>query len=281
MNAANPNNSETTEARAVPKILRRRLPEHPGYSYLVRFPETPDADKLLVAVHGIARQADYMLQALAGGADKHNYTLIAPVFSYRDYPDYQRLGREGLGQRADLAVRATLADLREQLGFSSGFHLFGFSGGAQFAHRFVYGHGEPVHSVCLASAGWYTPPDSGRRFPYGTDKTARLEDIRFDALRLARTSTLVVVGAKDTERDEALRTTARVDNVQGRDRRQRAEWFHRRLKRLAKRAKYPALHEFALLENTSHDFGEAVHQGGLAGILFDFCERAARHSKED
>jgi len=278
MNAVDPNNVETS---AVPKILRRRLSEHPGYSYLLRFPETPDADKLLVVVHGIARQADYMLQALAGEADKHGYTLIAPVFSYRDYPDYQRLGRSGLGQRADLAVAATLADLREHLGFSAGFHLFGFSGGAQFAHRFVYGHGEPVRSVCLASAGWYTPPDSGKRFPHGTDKTARLKDIRFDALRLARTSTLVVVGDKDTDRDEALRTTARVDNAQGRDRRQRAEWFHRRLKRLAKRAEYSALHEFALLENTRHDFGEAVHQGGLAGILFDFCERAARHSKED
>jgi len=278
MNAVNPNN---TEAPAASKILRRRLSEHPGYSYLVRFPETPDADKLLVVVHGIARQADYMLQALAGEADKRDYTLIAPVFSYRDYPDYQRLGREGLGQRADLAVCATLADLREQLGFSSGFHLFGFSGGAQFAHRFVYAHPEPVHSICLASAGWYTPPESGRRFPYGVDDTARLDGVRFEANRLARTSTLVVVGDRDTDRDEALRKTPRVDKQQGSDRLERAEWFHRRLKRLAKRRKYSALHEFALLENTSHDFGEAVHQGGLASVLFDFCERAARHSKGD
>ena len=281
MNAVNPDNRDEPDVRFGSKILRRRLPEYPGYSYLVRFPEVPDADKLLVVVHGIARQADYMLQALAGEADRHGYTLIAPVFSYRDYPDYQRLGRSGLGQRADLAVCATLADLREHLGFSSGFHLFGFSGGAQFAHRFVYAHPEPVLSVCLASAGWYTPPDSGRRFPNGTDRTARLDGIRFEAGRLARTPTLVVVGDKDTERDEALRKTPRVDKLQGSDRIERAEWFHRRLRRLAKRNEYPALHEFALLENTSHDFGEAVHQGGLAGTLFDFCERAARHSKED
>ncbi|MEM8814468.1 MAG: alpha/beta hydrolase [Pseudomonadota bacterium] len=263
--------------QAAPRILRRSLAEYPGYSYLIRLPENPDPDRLLLVVHGIARQAGYMLQALSNEADKASYTMIAPLFSYRDYPDYQRLGRSGKGKRADLAVLATLADLRENLEFESGFHLFGFSGGAQFAHRFVYAWPDRVRSVCLASAGWYTPPDGTQRFPYGTGNTERLRGVDFHADRLARTPTLVAVGNKDTDRDEALRQTDRVDTLQGRNRRRRAEWFHRSLKAAAAQRGHRALHEFALLDDTRHDFGEAVHQGGLASKLFDFCERAARH----
>ncbi len=263
----------TADYKPRPRVLRRSLEAHEGFSYLLRVPGTPDPNRVLVLVHGIARQADYMMHALAGHAERHRYTLVAPVFGYRYYEDYQRLGRRGRGQRADLALRATIDDLVEHVGTGRRFHLFGFSGGAQFAHRFVYAWPDDVCSVALAASGWYTAPDANVRFPYGTGKTAKLPGLEFDAQNLANTPTLTLVGDRDRFRDPALRQVDRVDFVQGRNRVARARWFHGAIKSLADASGTAVEHSIEFLDNTAHDFGEAVYQGGLAGKLFAFCER--------
>ena len=76
----------------------------PDFQYLARVPASPDPARVLVAVHGISRNAPFIVRALAEAAEAHSYTILAPVFSQRTYGDYQRLGREGRGARADLAV---------------------------------------------------------------------------------------------------------------------------------------------------------------------------------
>ncbi|MEE4162188.1 MAG: hypothetical protein V2I25_06730 [Woeseiaceae bacterium] len=268
-------------AKSSSRILRRHVESRPGLVYLVRRPKRPDPDKVLVAVHGISRQASYIIQALSEPADRFGYTLVAPIFDYRNYSDYQRLGRRGRGERADLALVSVVEDMADRLGTARDFHLFGFSGGAQFAHRFVYAWPGKAKSVILASAGWYTPPDPRVRFPYGTKKTRKLEALTFDGRHLADTPTLVVVGEADTRRDPALRQTDRVNSTQGRHRVARAKWFHGQLRRLAAGQPSPVEHEFALLPDAGHDFGEAIHQGGLAHKLFDFCERNHRPLREE
>ena len=269
----------TSKSRS--RILRRHIDVQRGLVYLVRVPERPDPDKVLVAVHGISRQASYIVQALSEPAERLGYTLVAPIFDYRNYPDYQRLGRRGRGERADLALISVIKDLADNFGTTPNFHLFGFSGGAQFAHRFVYAWPGKAKSVTLASAGWYTPPEPGVRFPYGTRKTRKLEALTFDGKHLADTPTLVVVGDRDTRRDPGLRQTDRVNSMQGRDRVARAKWFHEQLRCAAATRPLPVAHEFALLPGSGHDFGEAIHQGGLAAKLFDFCERNHRPLREE
>jgi pimeloyl-ACP methyl ester carboxylesterase len=239
------------------------------FQYLARVPQAPDPRRILVAIHGISRNAPFMMRCLADAAEALGYTLLAPVFNQRSYPDYQRLGRQGRGARADLALHAMLKDARGWLGLDRAFNLFGFSGGAQFAHRFVYANPCLVRSLVLAAAGWYTAPDPDERFPYGTKRTRRLPDLRFNARGLADTPTLILVGAADSERDEALRRSARVDRAQGRDRIERARWFRRQLAAL-RPAMPPA---FDLLPDTAHDFGEAVSRGGLVARIFEHCER--------
>ena len=67
--------------------------------------------------------------------------VIAPLFDAAGFPDYQRLGRRGLGSRADLALIALVDDVLSSRGLQSRkLHLFGHSGGAQFTHRFVIAH---------------------------------------------------------------------------------------------------------------------------------------------
>ena len=255
------------------RLLRCHLEAHEGFSYLLHVPGTVDPDRVLVLVHGINRKADYMMYTLAEHAERHHYTLVAPVFDYRYYEDYQRLGRCGRGQRADLALRAALDDLVEQVGIARRFHLFGFSGGAQFAHRFVYAWPDDVRSATFAAAGWYTAPDPGRRFPYGTAETKKLPGLRFDASKLASTPTLTLVGERDKHRGSALRRAGRVDRVQGRSRLARARWFHRAIRSLADANGLAVEHSIEILDKTAHDFGQAVYQGGLADKLFAFCER--------
>jgi len=254
----------------VRRTLVRRLNER--FTYLLRLPTVFDPTRVLVTVHGISRNASFMLSSLGELAERHGYTLLAPQFGQRSFPDYQRLGRQGSGARADLALLMMLADARREIGIGDPVDLFGFSGGAQFAHRFAMAHPGVSRTVSLAAAGWYTDPGGRRRYPLGTRSTRRLPGLRFEPRGLLDTPTLVLVGDQDVERDSALRRRDWLDRIQGRTRLERARWFQRRLVRLADPAR-SVQHEFLVLDRTAHDFAQAVFNGDLATHLFEFCER--------
>lgn len=254
------------------RLLRVDAPGTPKIRFLLRLPENPRADRVLIAVHGISREPDVMIRWLAPQADEHGYTLVAPEFDAHAFNDFQRLGRTGRGQRADLTLLNIMARTRGLLGddTSPAPHLVGFSGGAQFGHRFIYAHPGHVASATLVSAGWYTPPRSRRRFPAGLGACEELPDLHFDGDALARTPTLVIVGTRDTEVDRSVRSTSRLNRQQGRHRLARARWFHLRLLRHADSISGAAPHRFEELPRTGHDFAEAVREGGLAERLFEF-----------
>jgi len=71
------------------------------------------------------------------------------------------------------------------------FHLSGFSGGAQFAHRFWYLHPEQVASLAIAAPGACTLLDRTLPWPRG------VKDEHVDIDRLEQTSVTVVVGDRD------------------------------------------------------------------------------------
>ncbi len=118
----------------------------------------------LVAVHGLRRDARQQAELFAEQANALGRPVIAPLFDVDRWPRYQQAIRRG---RADLALLALMARLRrEGIWRTPQFDLFGFSGGAQFAHRFAMLHPETVSRLTTASAGWYTFPDT-TRFPHG------------------------------------------------------------------------------------------------------------------
>ena len=253
------------------RMLLRAVPGATKQKYLVCPGPHLNTSRLLVAVHGISRDAGSMLRALSEDARRHNSTVIAPVFDARTFPDYQRLGRAGRGARADLALNAIVEDAVRWLGLTGSHHLFGFSGGAQFAHRYVYAWPDRFRTVTLASAGWYTPFKSDRRFPNGTGRTSRLDDLHFNPRALASTPTHVLVGARDVARDAALRQTSNIDQQQGRNRRVRARWFYDELVAYSHSVAPDVVHRFTVLPNTNHDVVEAVIRGKLGRALFDYC----------
>jgi poly(3-hydroxybutyrate) depolymerase len=230
-------------------------------------PEFIDADaRPLVAVHGIRRGAEEQAALLAARAAAQGRVVIAPLFDAERWPRYQRLGRR---QRADLALLGLLQGLHgECIASAERFDLFGFSGGAQFAHRFAMLHPERIGRLCVASAGWYTFPDAAA-YPYGLGQRPGRDDAcalrmqaRLDAF--LRLPIDVCVGARDNRRDANTRSGAAIDRQQGRDRRARASrWSEGLAIEAAVRGIAPRI-TLSVLSGVGHNFRNCVRRGGLA-----------------
>ncbi|HEX6361804.1 MAG TPA: hypothetical protein VFZ93_02525, partial [Albitalea sp.] len=108
--------------------------------YLHRPPGDVEGAPVIVAVHGISRNAREQVRAFGSHAARQGFVTLAPRFSRTRFPGYQRLGhcRHGRGPMPELALAGMLDEVRDMTGAdTSRVFLFGFSGGAQFAHRFA------------------------------------------------------------------------------------------------------------------------------------------------
>jgi len=241
--------------------------------YWLQPPPTIDRESpVLVAVHGISRNAAEHAEAFGAVAASCGAVLMAPLFSRELFPDYQRLGRRGRGLRADLALEAMLSDLRQRLGIAARrIHLFGFSGGAQFAHRYALAHPERVAGLILASAGWYTLPDPELPFPRGLAPCARLPDLRFSLAPLLRIPTTVLVGELDRVRDETLNRHPLLDRRLGTDRFARARRWVELLESAAGELGIRPRLRFRSLPRSDHDFTTCIapDRGDLAARVRD------------
>lgn len=227
---------------------------------------------LLVAVHGISRNALEQMAAFAPYAAERGFALMAPRYDTPEDEDYQRLGRRGRGRRADLALDAAIQGLSQKSGvrFTRRF-FFGYSGGGQFVHRYLMTHPGLVDAAVVAAAGWYTHPDARRAYPLGLRVGAALAGARLEPNAFLRVPVLVAVGSLDVERDESVRTTTAVDQRQGEDRVERARRWVEAMRASARSRSLPARHELVVLEGAGHSFSDCVDTG-LARAAFDFFD---------
>jgi pimeloyl-ACP methyl ester carboxylesterase len=222
-------------------------------SYQLYLPATLDTSRpVLTAVHGISRNPQDWLNLFRPSADRHGVALLTPLFDEDRFGDFQRLGRHGRGRRADHALIRVLDKLAVAHGLQSRMALFGFSGGAQFAHRFAMVHSSRVSSLVLGAAGWYTWPDSTTGFPYGTRPISALPGVNFNLENLLSIPIRVIVGSEDTIRDQTLNCRARIDNTQGLTRRARAENWVRAMRALALAKNLPDRMDLQFLDDTGH-----------------------------
>lgn len=224
------------------------------------------AARPLVAIHGIRRGADEQACLFATRAAALGRPVIAPLFDARHWPAYQRLGEES---RADLALIDLLQRLRsERIAQDDRVDLFGFSAGAQFAHRFAMLHPHLIGRLNVTAAGWYTFPDAAA-YPYGLGDPAGRADDRGQRMRAVLDAFLglpidVAVGANDNVRDSNTRAGAAIDRQQGRDRRARAaRWSEALAIAAAVRGIVPQV-TFTVLSGCGHDFRTCIERGGLA-----------------
>ena len=245
-----------------------------GLPYQLFVPRVPHPDgRVLVSIHGVSRNAREHLDLLRPYAEQHGAALIVPRFTADSYPDYQRMGRKGRGPRADLALIRLLNELGRVAGLDTDcVDIFGFSGGAQFAHRFAMAHSRRVGRLVLGAAGWYTMPDHKLPYPYGVADAEGLDGVRLNVLAVARRPTLVLVGEHDDcPDDEELNRTKIVCHSQGFGRLQRAQTWTRAMKAYAAGRGESAGVDLQVLPGVGHSFHDAVVEGGLGSRIFRHC----------
>jgi len=235
-------------------------------------PAQPEDGAPVVAVHGLNREAELMAQMLAVRADTTGRSIILPLF---DRPSWPRFQRAACAQRSDWALLALLRSLRAQgwIG-SEAPDLSGFSGGAQFAHRFAWLYPSLVSRLCLAAPGWWTFPDARGVFPLGlataspaadgAGSTAATFRLRANLARFLDREITVTVGALDVAQDRTLRQDPEIMAQQGPNRVERARAWARAAQRAATAQGLIPRITFRIMENSNHSFADCVANGALA-----------------
>lgn len=235
---------------------------------------------MLVAVHGISRDARAQINAFQSVAHGTGRIVIAPRFTNSRFNGYQRPGVDE--QRADDALIGLIRILNQRYGLRTGaIDLFGFSGGAQFAHRFAMQYPNLIARLVVASAGWYTFPYEHRRYPYGlktgenpgVDLISRLDPF----LRLP---ILTLVGSRDNQRDATLRTGPRLDLEQGRHRLERARRWVQALHEAAQRRGIRPDVSLRLIAQCGHDFDRCAREGNLVNEVVQWLMRPGSASSQ-
>lgn len=253
------------------QLYRRTYANGPALDYYLYLPAgQARPGRVLVSVHGISRNVDEHLWALRDLSNAYGVALLIPRFDKIEFDDYQRLGRRGHGSRADLALLGVLREVAGDFGLDTRkVDLFGFSGGAQFAHRFAMAYPQRVAHLSLASAGWYTWPDQTTAYPLGLGSVSSLPGVRMKLREMLGVPTHVLVGARDIARTESLNQNPRIDRIQGRNRVQRATKWVNAMLAFAEQQEIEARISLTILPGTAHSFRRAVTRGKLVEALID------------
>ena len=250
------------------RVLRRALRSDPTQEYLVYVPATaaPGAP-VLVAVHGVSRNAHEQAGVFSTLCDTRGAVLLVPVFTQDQHKDYQRLGRKGRGLRVDLLLHRFLSEVASLSGADvTQIRLFGFSGGAQFAHRYVMAHPHRVARAVVAASGWYTFPDRTQKYPYGIRGNRSLDGVRFVPEDFLQIPIQVIVGDRDLG-SVNLRSNGRVEAQQGANRLERARRWVAAMRTAA--AAYDVTSKVSLTEvaGVDHSFTEFCGNGALVELV--------------
>jgi pimeloyl-ACP methyl ester carboxylesterase len=260
-------------------LITRSPQQGPPLSYRAFVPARTSDGPPLVLVHGNSRGSARQFRAFLPTAIAREVAVIAPTFPPDRFQGYQSLQGSDGPLAAQAALLGTLDDAWSHLGVATNVvDLVGFSGGAQFVHRFAILTPGRVRRAVVAAAGWYTYLDEGRPFPLGVGPGEHSGDLAIDVEAFLRTPVHVLVGERDVERDGGLRTGASIDRRQGRDRLSRALRWIDHLEEAAQTRDLPPRVSFDLLVGTGHSFAEAVERGGLVERTFEFLHPRAEES---
>lgn len=232
----------------------------------VIMPSGPVTNPPIVAIHGISRDSDAVVDAFLEASMDRRRIVIVPHFDKKHWPVFQRItGRH----RPDLGLLAILAALRQDgiLG-NQAFDLFGYSGGAQLAHRFSMLFPEKVNELHLGAAGWYTLPDRNLPYPLGLGKGGNTRKswhhLMANGLRqyLDRPIT-VYIGEQDVKEDRSLRSDTLLNQTQGRNRLERAQRYVDLVAQHQTGVDLPVTARLEVLADCGHDFLDCCRKGGL------------------
>ncbi|MEM9735893.1 MAG: hypothetical protein AAF908_04745 [Pseudomonadota bacterium] len=230
----------------------------------VLVPRVTDGAPPVVAVHGIQREAAEMASLLVRAAEETGRTIVLPLFERKPWRRFQQAACPA---RSDWALLRLLAALKAEGRIAPGaIDLSGYSGGAQFAHRFTWLYPQMVRRLCATAPGWWTYADPGVAYPYGIgtgDDSSVAAYFQANLKAFLSREIIVRVGALDTLRDDKLRVSPELDHQQGLHRVERAERWVRHIEAARAEHGLPASVDFRILPDCAHSFSDCVAQAGL------------------
>ena len=261
--------AERSRNKASPFLYRRTsyiaYGADPRFSYCLFVP--PEIRKICVYVHGTYRDAAFFRDQLTGFAVSNQVLLVCPLFPAGlidpwDVENYKLLSYHEV--RFDRILLGMMDEIRERYAVSAGrFMLGGFSGGAQFAHRFAYFHAERLSALSLAAPGRVTLLDETLDWWSGVRDAERLFGRAIDIPALRALPIQLLVGEND---DDDI-TIAENDpwwtpgaNLAGATRRERLDSLYRQYRRIGCKASLEVIancgHEWTPLRDTTIRFFE-------------------------
>lgn len=253
------------QRRDGPKV---RLYRAHALNYLAYIPDNPHpALEPIVFVHGYKRRGKEQLEQLRRISDASRRALLAPCFCARQHPRYQRLGKGRDQLRADTYFNACLEDATRRHGIDTDrFVLTGFSGGAQFGHRYTMAHPQRVTRLIAIAAGWYTFPDAEVPYPHGLATVRKLRATSLNPEAFLRVPTAVLVGARDLNTVN-LRCNPGIDKQQGLTRVERARRWVLAMREAARRYRVKADIRYQEVPGIGHSFDHFVRRGHLLELI--------------
>ncbi len=244
-------------------------------------PEIDDANiPILILFHGAGRNADGIRDAWIDEANSKGFIVVAPEFSDQNFPggDQYNLGNvfldgdnpsaQTLNPEQDWTfsiIDPLFEDFKSRSNNTqSNYSVFGFSAGAQFAHRLLeFKPNAPIDKIVASAAGWYTIPDLGENFPYGFSNSP-LENIAVS--NLFNKSFTIQIGTLDNNPNApSLRRNATVDQ-QGNNRYDRAFYMFNTSKNFAESLNLQFNWDIIETPGNGHNMQQSVPQA--SEILF-------------
>lgn len=224
--------------------------------------------QVLFIFHGASRDALENRDALITKANEHNIAIVVPEFSEINFPggDGYNLGNVFIdgdnpsastlnneNQWAFSVVEPLFDYVKLLIGNTSAtYNVFGFSAGAQFAHRFAFFKPSARYNkLVAASSGWYTMPDNQIDYPYGINLSP-IKDA--DILATFLRNITVMIGEDDNNPNESgLRRNPQSD-AQGTNRLARAQYFYNQSNVIATSRNASFNWQYQSIPNTAHSF---------------------------
>lgn len=162
----------------------------------------PSAAKapLVIVAHGSDRDAAGMLEAMREGLGGRAVSILAPLFASEidgeDHSDgYKFLVSAGIDY---ISVTKSMIAAASRLGGGFGsVYLFGFSGGAQFAHRYALFCASELSGLVVASPGNVTLLDETLEWWPGLGGAAAAIGRATDIASLRKLPVGIIIGSED------------------------------------------------------------------------------------
>lgn len=250
------------------RVVWRTPADAPDHEYLIYRPRRLRSGASPMAfIHGYSRGVEEQVGHLRAIAEVSGRVLVAPVYARDRHPQYQCLKIGHRGMRSSDVLDACLDDFAALTGDAPGpVVLIGFSGGAQFAHRYLMARPERVVRLIAIAAGWYTLPDPVSRFPLGLQTGRRLKRYSFNPEEFLRVPMHVMVGAEDTN-SLNVRMSEDIVRMQGVTRVERARRWVTLMRLAAESHGIRSDIHYREVPGIGHSFRDFVSNGQLLSLI--------------